>query len=416
MINLVKQLFNSARKEDIPFVFIRPKDITEPDIYSGDFDLLIKPEKLNSFLSCVHKTCSEESINFRIKRVKKEKTNLTLFSKDFKNTVEFDLWTELDVRDRSFPRTTHISWEQLEKSNCLVENDFYYSLENNFSVLFYLSHLLSKNKDINSPEVKKRINYYRSLDNLDDTSIDFLSKIDEKTMMQANKVLNSKKLFSYSKSQRLNKSIFRLQKKLSEKSNLIAVIGPDGVGKTTIINRLEKKYGARYFRFKKLFRKSLIYKLLLMLMMKKTEKIKGASIQKNQFDDLHYSKLFWISLVPGYFLSLISRFGTKKIIDRYYMDLLISGSRIQGKEIIVHKLAKKLIKIIPTTQCVIQLDAPTEIVLSRKQELSAYAINKFREIYFDLAIESKIPVYIYINTKNSIDDTFLFLDKLELDT
>ncbi len=414
MIDLVNKIFESARSSHIPFVFIRPKDIKEPDIYQGDFDLLVKPDALNSFLYAVHKCCSDSCINFRINRVKKEKTALILFSHNSKKTVEFDLWTELDIKDPYFPKSTYISWDNLEKTGNLYSVNNEFSLKHDFSALFYLSHLYSKNKNINNIEVRNRLDFYSNLENLSTSITNLLSEVSTDKMREANQRLKSKGLLSYSKMHRFIKIMYRVKNDTSKKSGIIAVIGPDGVGKTTIINKLEDIYNARYFRFKKLFRKSFIYKILLMLTKRNLENKHNSSLEKNQFDDLQYSKLFWISLLHGYILSVMTRFGKNRIFDRYYMDLLITGSRFSNQDLKTHPNSHYLINVAPTPYCIIQLDAPSELILERKEELSFSAIDQFRTKYFELSLASKTPIIIYINTKNSINDTFEFLSNLEL--
>jgi len=414
VINLVNKIFELARHKELPFVFIRPKSIKEPDIYSGDFDILIKPECLNLFLVLVHQQCAITGTNFSINRTKKEKTNLILFSSDSENKVEYDLWTELDVKDSSLAKSTHISWDTLATSKNIVQHGTSYELEHNFSALFYLSHLYSKNKDLNNQEVQSRLNYFRELEGVEDSTQKLLHNVDTKSLLQANQTLKSQNLFSHSSLDRVHRIYHRFQTDISRKSGLLTVVGPDGVGKTTVIEQLEKKYKAKYFRFKKLFRKAISYKLLLAISKKALEKQEGKKIAKNQFDDLQCAKLFWISIPSGYWLALKARFGKKKIIDRFYLDLLIKGSRFLDKEVQLIPQATRWINIAPTPTCIIQLDAPSDVILARKEELSSHAIDKFRHLYFDVSLTSKAPYYVYINTQNSIESTFQFLNKLEL--
>ena len=46
----------------------------------------------------------------------------------------------------------------------------------------------------------------------------------------------------------------------------------------------------------------------------------------------------------------------------------------------------------------IQLDAPTDVVHARKQELSAQAIDSYRDSVFRLYLKKPSRVYSYINT------------------
>lgn len=414
MITLIKNIFDIANKKNIPFVFIRPKSVTEPDIYQGDFDLLLKPEYLHHFLKLVHQLCAEKQTNFTITRTKREKTSLVIFSNNSKNTVEFDLWTELDIKDKNIAKSTCIAWDTLEKNKRILYKNNQYFLTDDFSALFYLSHLKSKKKDLNNPEVKCRLTYFSELTHLEETTRQLITAADSSSMIKANATLKEQGLLSYSKTKRLHHILHRLQSNIAKRSGTVSVIGPDGVGKTTIIDQLIKTHNAHYFRFKKLFRKALSYKLLLSLTKKSIEGREGKKLAKNQFDDLQCAKLFWIAIPSGYWLNLKARLGFKKIIDRYYVDLLITGSRFDDKEIKIIPQASSWLKMAPTPTCIIQLDAPSYTILKRKEELSAQAIDRFRELYFELSLASNTPYFIYINTQQPIENTFEFLEHMDI--
>ena len=414
MITFIQDLFDLLAKEKIPFVFIRPKTIAEPNIYHGDFDLLVKPEAINPFFSLVHQHCSETGFNFVLTRRKADKSNLIIYSSDGEKSVEFDIWSELDIKDKALAKSTYISWEKLESSGKIKSTPEGYLLEDDFAGLYYLSHLLSKKKDTDKQEVKERLDYFRALPQLSDTTRELLSAPNSDKMKRANTALSEQGLLSSSSLNRFRKGAYRTQKNLAKNSGILTVVGPDGVGKTTIINELESLTKARYFRFKKLFRKAFSYKLLLKLKMKAWERWLDQELAKNQFDDLECEKLFTISLFRGYILAARSRLGKKRIIDRYYSDLLIQGSRFEDREITLVNNAEARMKRAPVPACVLQLDAPSEVILSRKKELSADAIDSFRTLYFKLALVSGTPKIIYLNTQHSIDDTRSFLNKVNI--
>lgn len=414
MINVITEFFAAARQADIPFVFIRPKKLQEPDIFQGDFDLLVKPESLMDFLAKVHETCSQKVINFRIDRVKLEKTTVTWFTPDGENSVEFDLWTELDIKDSALKKGTHISWQRLEETQGIIKVDNEYRLANNIAALFYLSHMHSKNKKIAADEVQFRLDYFRQLPDLDSDVRELLVDVTQDNMRQANQLLKQRGLLCYSLEHRIAKMQSRWQKARAKSSKSMAVIGPDGVGKTTIIEHLAKQYHGKYYRFKKMFRKSPLYTILLKLKKKSLEKQLHVTLDKNQFDDLQYTKLFWISLFSGYLHTFICRLGRRTIYDRFYPDLLLTGSRSLETPIEVCAEAKKWMGYTPVPACVIQLDAPEATILARKEELSAHHISAFRRHYFELTMATQVPTYVYVNTHYSLEATFQHLDQLKL--
>ena len=57
----------------------------------------------------------------------------------------------------------------------------------------------------------------------------------------------------------------RIKRKIFSYNHIIPIIGPDGVGKTSLIESIQKKSDVEvvFFRFKKTFRNSPLYKLCL---------------------------------------------------------------------------------------------------------------------------------------------------------
>ncbi|WP_159739415.1 hypothetical protein [Vibrio atypicus] len=402
MLSLVSRIFEQCRLTNLPMVQIRPKAIAEPDIYQGDFDLLIKPDQITTFLKLTQRACAQSGNHLTIKQHKQDKINLVIWSKDTKHKVEFDIWRELDIKSPSLKKGSHISWGTLEKKNIIqpIVNGGY-QLADDFSALFYLSHLQSKSKNLANSEVQTRLIYFSSLPNLTLSTKQLFTNVNSYSLNKANEALKEQGLIDFTLKHYLHTLLFRAFKSNAKKSGLAAVVGPDGVGKTTVIEQLEFITKGKYFRFKRLFRKSLLYKIITKQLSKKNNN----NFAKNQLDDLQCRKLFWISLLPGYILTIRSRLGYKTICDRYFSDLLIQGSRFLDKEVILLPDAKKLMKLTPSPAVYIQLDAPSDVILSRKQEVSSHAIDKFRDYYFELALASGAPTIAYINTQHSIEGT-----------
>ncbi len=56
-----------------------------------------------------------------------------------------------------------------------------------------------------------------------------------------------------------------------------------------------------------------------------------------------------------------------KVLDRYYIDLLMSGVRFEDKDVKVNNSSGTLINIAPSTKCIIQLDAPSDIIIKKEK-------------------------------------------------
>lgn len=415
MIELIKAIFNQFRKHNYPLIFIRPKPISEPEIYEGDFDLLIHPDHIEKFFSVVHYQCSSAQYSFYIKNHRLDKLELVLFALDGTKTVHMDIWTELDIKSPHVKKGSAIPVQVLLDKGLIEtnhpEND---KLSAEIAALFYLSHLYSKKKNLNSSNVQNRLSYYCQLPGLSCELKAWLEQPNHTNMLAANDKLQQLGLIHYSTAHRLTKSWYRLKQDFRKKRKFIAIVGPDGVGKTTVIDALSVSLSGKYYRFKKMFRKGLLYSVLSSLTRKKLNQQTGFNLAKNQYDDLQYRKLFWIALLGGYLRGLSLNIGKLKLIDRYYPDLLVCGTRFEDKEVIRHPKAVNMIRLCPTPLAYIQLDAPYQVILERKAELTEQAINHLRDDYFEIGRQLNSPLYIYINNSHSLEATKKLLENIKI--
>ncbi len=415
MVELIQRIFSQFQTQHRPLVFIRPKAIQEPDIYIGDFDLLIHPKDTFSFFSTVQQCCAAMRYSFSLKRHRLNKMELTLFSHDSNRSVLMDIWTELDIKSPTIPKGSAILTQTLIDKGYIHFNENNESaLSPNIAALFYLSHLYSKKKSLESSEVQKRLHYFLSLTGVDEKVKEWLANPSHKSMQLANDDLKSLGLVYSNRQHRISKNWFRLKQDVRKKRKFIAIVGPDGVGKTTVIDSLTHSMGGQYYRFKKMFRKGLLYHVLYRTTKKKLDKKSGIKLAKNQFDDEQHKKLFWIALLGGYLRGLAFNIGKFKFIDRYYPDLLIQGTRFLDKNVTRDQKAKEKIVLCPTPLAYIQLDAPAEVIHSRKQELSVIAINHLRSDYFEIGYMLNSPLFIYINNSHSIEATQKLIREIKL--
>ncbi len=401
MIAVVKHIFERCQDSRLPVILIRPKPISEPEIYQGDFDLLVPNEASKYFYKIVQAVCSTEGICFSLDRSKPTKHVLTLFSVESDAAVVFDIWNELDIKHSSLSRFSYISWSTI-KEYC-IENNGGWRLTPNFEALFYLSHLGTKNKRPDNDEVVARLDYYRSLESVDPEVHELLSRAGEDIQQVAGEAcsrLAGMQVIRKGIGHKLINGVRRSRNKMFRKSGFIALVGPDGSGKTTVIRILQNRLsGWQYYRFKKVFRKSLLYKALLVSF----RRAQGKGFAKNQLDD-HYAKyVFWIGWLSGWKILFRAKWLKRLLVDRYYMDLAISGSRFSSRSLSYVGNVERKMKWIPTPRAIVQLDAPSEIIMNRKSELSSQAIDEFRYLYFDLMLMSKTPFLVYVNTACSVE-------------
>ena len=120
---------------------------------------------------------------------------------------------------------------------------------------------------------------------------------------------------------------------------------------------------------------------------------------KNQYDDIYGAWLIRIASLR-YPLVVLSAWlsGRFYFSDRFFHDYIIQDTRFLEKEAKLRKNWKELLKFIPNSFWFIHLDAPTEVILSRKEELNAIAIEHYREYIFQMYLQKPSLVYSYINT------------------
>lgn len=379
---------------------IRPKNLDLSSLLVGDIDLLVSPEMYLYFLKAVKDVCREDGLSFYLKRKKHSKVEMLVFDIKTKLTICFDLWFLLDVR---FGRKkSYMSWEILSSNGCILKDEGGYFLEKDFSALFYISHLKSKNKNINNPEVIERVKFYLSL-GLSEDVVFYFENLNEETYS---------KVFSYFLARKLFEPPFKIIKRkfIYETGSMLSfpaacVIGPDGVGKGTIIDLLITNTSSKYYRFKKTFRKSFFYMLQHSLLRSKNE-------SKNVFDEKNRRNLFWFSLLRGY-LIMFFHLGRKSLIfDRYFYDLMLDGLRSESIRIQKGDDFMSKLKWAPKLKTVIQLDAPAKVIRERKAELADDKVDALSNLYLECSAKSNPKEFLYLNTDQSLDNIKVFLEKL----
>lgn len=171
-------------------------------------------------------------------------------------------------------------------------------------------------------------------------------------------------------------------KRIRHKTGLtIAVVGSDGSGKSLAIEGL-------FNRFKNAFRRTQYYHLFPLKSQKQTidttpHKHKTYSLLLSQIKLGYLIVKYNIGYLGVYFKQVKS---TLIIFDRYFDDIFIDKLRFR------YKGADWILRVanifVPKPNLYIYLDAPAEVVYSRKSELTLEELNKQRGLYKTL-IESK---------------------------
>ncbi len=163
---------------------------------------------------------------------------------------------------------------------------------------------------------------------------------------------------------------------------IISVLGPDGAGKSTLIRNLRKELSP-------VFRRGSVYHFRPNIFRKKSSE----SIVTNPHKNSPRTFLFSIVKLVYYYLDFLLGYlfqikpglikSTLIIFDRYFDDLWVDPKRYRygGPK----SLIRFFQKIVPHPDIYFILDAPVDLLIQRKQELSSDILEVQRKKYADLA-------------------------------
>ncbi len=394
---------------------LRYKPLEERVAFSGDYDFVTSEANIDAILEVLYTLATASQCNFVINRVKYGKTVVSLFGREGSQPIVLEIWSYLEVR---FEKTLgYLFWEDVEP-HIVYDEAMGYRLSMAFEALYYISHLKTKKKDLSLPLIRERLNYYSEVlkEEYPEYRQWYMALMTDSTLLseigtKANSALVEKGILfraedrekaAMARRVRLSISMHRIYSQWLRRIKITPVVGPDGVGKTSIIDALKRRSRSKikYYRFKNLFRHNILYQLSAPFLKRRVE----TKVEKNQFDDLYGAWLVTIASLRFPLLALVTFLGRRFFFsDRYFHDLILKDTRFPEKKAALRENWKALLKKTPRSFWFLHLDAPTEVVLSRKQELNADAIDCYRRELFRMYLEKPSRIYSYINTANPIE-------------
>jgi hypothetical protein len=414
-ISFLKQFLDVMVTKNIVIASLRYKPFTEEMAFNGDYDFVTAEKNIDDILNTFFGLATSNCINFVIDRTKYGKLVIQIHDKDENKSIVLEIWSHLDVKSENSLR--YIFWEDLEAHIAYCEGKgFILSLD--VEALYYLSHLKSKAKDLSAELIQERLSYYKNTltahnheyADLFTTLLADPSKRDPIAEV-ANSLLIEKKILytaehkdkaAQEKKIRLKISLHRIYGQLLKKIRIFPVVGPDGSGKSSLIAAFKEKSKLRIkcYRFKNLFRQSLLYKATAPFLKRKL----SGKIAVNKYDDVYGAWMVTIAAIRFPFLLLLSFFtGRYYFSDRFFHDFILQDTRFMEKTPRLRDNWQDLLHKTPDIFWFIHLDAPTAVILARKDELSAEAIDCYRTEIFKMYLEKPSLLYSYINTANPIE-------------
>jgi len=178
---------------------------------------------------------------------------------------------------------------------------------------------------------------------------------------------------------------------------MLAVVGPDGVGKTTFINLLRQELALILVKAPESikvthFRPRLLPNIKQLLLNRITEEAEFSqphrATQAGMLSSLLRLIYYWIDYVIGYWLLVRwqSPLEFVYVFDRYFYDFLVDPQR--SRISLPMWVRRAFLAITPEPGLVFFLDCPAEVVFSRKQELELAEIERQMRAYRQLADEN----------------------------
>lgn len=426
---LIRQLFADINERGCVVAPIRFKPIADQDLFLGDYDFAISPADTNEILRVIRERLTSQGIDFAIYRRKPAKIRIAILSDDQSQQLVLEFWQALETQSL---RSTYpsILWEDLKAH---IQPDpgsiTGYRISPDIEAAYYLCHLLEKRKRLDQGMVPTRLGRYLESEELsaDITALISALKTDESIPAAASaaadflvrkgvlrSIKGGKDYLTVLRS-RLHESLFRLRLSMASWHRFVDFIGPDGVGKTSLIEAASGQTfrSGKYFRFKKTYRKSITYSLVHPVLKRSYQRKAKQKLAKNQIDDMSSGLLFYISVAGIFWRNLVSLLvGRIYLSDRSPADLLISGYRFQESQIALRKSALRDIRFMPTPRAVVHLHAPAEVITARKQEMNEAQIRKYQSSMFDVYLIKTPPIYVCINTNCPIEHSLSSLSML----
>lgn len=404
-------------------ILLRHKEISIDELLIDDLDLLIAHNDFDHFLLALQNEVVKTNCHLLIRRSKPIKYDIQIISKDFGRSIKIDLWLAFD---QAGPKKTYLIFEDFESKIFLQEGNIW-RLQSTLEFLLYVQHLFAKEKNLSSPSVSKRIDYYiQSLARAKHTdsnkliriALDILEtqKITSEVHEIINKLLSSELSLKKARFKCVNGPLRRMENYIKKvlsffismcpKYNAIGIIGLDGVGKTSLIgeivgndkiNRVVRSFhplvGKHLYRRAFLFRG--IYKINRSTLRLKMEKV----------DELLGTIAFLTSYIN--FLNLQGFHDRKDkkvaIFDRFLPDFLYVGRK--GNHPSVSLFGKLINRCLPYSAKIIHLTLPYENLVLRKKEISRKAYSHYLETMLLMYAKRLKVDYLLLNNAGTIDDS-----------
>jgi len=420
---LIVRLFTKLNNEQIKYCVLRNYE-NLPRNSGNDIDVLIDPSEEDNLYVFLKEFANTNKWNvIRVWNKNNLQTFVLYCVNDVIETLKLDIWTKLSWRN--------ISW--IDNNYVLANSTNYgiFKIPNSGSegaILLIkesfgkgkipskykgrIQKLLLTNKNqfiealyVNFGEFTNEI-YNLCMNSKWDELDDQLRNIKFKLLMKSfllNLLIYTKYNINYLAHKLLN--LFKTQ------GSLIAFVGPDGSGKTTIISKLEHDLLNFYTKSSVFHTRLNIFPELKTGLGLSNPKVKETKNNKVEVKNVKQNKLsivmnsivvlyYYLEFIIGnFYLWILKKRGHFIMFDRYFYDFFIQPNTRN----FIWKFKNALLFFIIKPNCIVHLYADPEIIYARKQELSVEEIREQNILFEKLFINNK-NYYKIVTSTLSLDE------------
>jgi len=174
-------------------------------------------------------------------------------------------------------------------------------------------------------------------------------------------------------------------------TTIVAFMGVDGSGKSTLIKKLIKKFKNKYKYIKYIHLRPYLFLIDKSIVNSDPHKKKKLT---SKFISL-LTILLWLIVYKFFFLFIFRKKNQLVIFDRYAHDLLIDKVRYQFN--LSKKYTEFILNLFPEPHLWIFLKAPIGIIVNRKKELSQSELKRQIKKYINFSKSKKNSIIVNTN-------------------
>ena len=186
----------------------------------------------------------------------------------------------------------------------------------------------------------------------------------------------------------------------------VVFLGPDGVGKSTVIDAVREQIAPVFRRVQ--------YQTFARSLLPNKPKAGPHALPPRSLPASLAKAAWWLlCYTAGYFVSIhpTRARGGVAINHRYLVDAIVDPKRYRYSG--PPELLRWIWKIAPKPDLMFFLDAPTDVIRQRKQELSGEEIASMRDGYLELARQT--PGAVVVDTNRPIEQTVAHVTRAVLE-